>query len=102
MWNNFLSMLMLVFTIACIIAGIFTVYFGSGKSRAIGGILIVVGLLVFIIFLYGANLLSGFLGSPEGILNFQGTVIQGIVAIVGGILGGGVATGIFLMSIMKT
>ncbi len=101
MVSQFLSMLTLVFAIASIIAGIFTAYFGSGKSRAVGGILIVIGILVFIIFLFGANLLGGFLGTPEGILNFQGTVIQGVVAIVGAIVGAAIALGIFLLAIMK-
>jgi hypothetical protein len=101
MWNYFMSMLTLVFAIGSIIAGIFTGYFGSGKSRVVGGILIVVGLLVSIIFLYGANLLSGFLGTPEGILNFQGTIVQGVVAIVGALVGTGVAIGLFLLTIMK-
>ena len=100
--SQFLSMLTLMFAIASILAGIFTAYFGSGKSRIIGGILIVIGFLVFIIFLYGANLLSGFLGTPEGILNFQGTITQGIVAIVGALVGGGIAVGIFFLAIMKT
>ncbi len=99
--NQFLSMLTLVFAIASIIAGIFTSYFGSGKSRAVGGILIVIGIIVFIIFLYGANLLSGFLGTPDGILNFQGAVIQGVVALVGALVGVGIALGIFLLAIMK-
>lgn len=103
MLAQFLSMLTLVFAIASIIAGIFTAYFGSGKSRAVGGILIVIGILVFIIFLYGANLLSGFLGGPEmdSILNFQNTIIQGVVAIVGAIVGAAIALGIFLLAIMK-
>ena len=99
--SQFLSMLTLVFAIASIIAGIFTAYFGSGKSRAVGGILIIIGLLVFIIFLYGANLLSGFLGTPEGILNFQDTIVQGVIAIVGAIVGAGIALAIFLLAIMK-
>ena len=99
--EQFLSMLTLVFAIASIIAGIFTAYFGSGKSRAVGGILIVIGLLVFIIFLYGANMLSGFLGAPEGILDFQGTIVQGVIAIVGAIVGAAIALGIFLLAIMK-
>ena len=99
--NQFLSMLTLVFAIASIIAGIFTAYFGSGKSRAVGGILIVIGLLVFIIFLYGANLLSGFLGTPTGLLDFQGTIIQGVIAIIGAIVGAAIALGIFLLAIMK-
>ena len=61
MLNYFLSMLMLVFAIASIIAGIFTAYFGSGKSRAVGAILVIIGLIVFIIFLWGANVLSSFM-----------------------------------------
>jgi hypothetical protein len=103
MLAQFLSMLTLVFAIASIIAGIFTAYFGSGKSRAVGGILVVIGILVFIIFLYGANLLSGFLGGPamDSILNFQNTIIQGVVAIVGAIVGAAIALGIFLLAIMK-
>ena len=83
MLNYFLSMVTLVFAFGSIIAGAFTGYFGSGKSKGIGGILIVIGMLVFIIFLFGANLLSGIIGSPEGILNFQGTIVQGVVAIIG-------------------
>ena len=101
MLNNFLSMMMLVFAIASIIAGIFTAYFGSGKSRAVGGILIIIGLFVFIIFLYGANLLSGFLGTPTGLFDFQGTIIQGVTAIIGAIVGAAIALGIFLLAIMK-
>ena len=99
--NQLLSMMTLVFAIASIVAGIFTAYFGSGKSRAVGAILIVIGLLVFIIFLYGANLISGILGTPEGILNFQGTIVQGVIAIVGALIGAGIALGIFLLAIMK-
>jgi hypothetical protein len=98
---QFLSMLTLVFAIASIIAGIFTAYFGSGKSRAVGGILIVIGLLVFIIFMYGAGWLEGMIGVPEGILMFKNTILQGIVAILGAIVGAGIALGIFLMAIMK-
>jgi hypothetical protein len=94
-------MLTLVFAIASIIAGIFTAYFGSGKSRAVGGILIVIGLLVFIIFLYGTGLLESIMGVPGGILNFQGTIIQGIIAILGAIVGAAIALGIFLLAIMK-
>jgi len=101
--SQFLSMMTLVFAIASIIAGIFTAYFGSGKSRAVGGILIIIGLLVFVIFLYGAALLEGILGEPglDSILNFQGTIVQGVVAIIGGVIGAAIALGIFLLAIMK-
>ncbi len=99
--TQLLSMLTLVFAIASIIAGVFTAYFGSGKSRGVGGILIVIGLLVFIIFLYGAGILESFMGMPEGILDIQGTVVQGIVSVVGALIGAGIALGIFLLAIMK-
>ena len=101
MISQFLSMLTLVFACASILAGLFTAYFGSGKSRAVGAILVVLGLVVFIFFLYGAGLLEGFMGMPEGLLNFQDTIIQGIVAIVGAIVGAAIALVIFLLAIMK-
>ena len=94
----FLSMLMLVFAVASIIAGIFTAYFGSGKSRIVGGILIIIGLIVGVLFLWGANLLT-FMGEPP--ISFVGTVTNGIVAVIGAIVGALIALGIFLLAIMK-
>ena len=96
----FLSMMTLVFAIASVIAGIFTAYFGSGKSRAVGAILIIIGLLVGVIFLWGANLLS-FMGAPMDLLNFSGTIVNGIVAVIGAVIGALIALGIFLLAIMK-
>ena len=99
--SYFLGMLMLVFALASIVAGIFTAYFGSGKSRAVGAILIVIGLIVFVIFLYGAGILSSFMGEPTGLLNLKGSIVNGVVAVVGAIVGALIALGIFLMAIMK-
>ena len=97
----FLGMLMLVFAIASIIAGIFTAYFGSGKSRAVGGILIIIGLIVFVLFLWGAGLLGTVLGPPPAMMQFVGTVTNGIVAVIGAVVGALIALGIFLLAIMK-
>jgi len=101
MVSQLLSMLTLVFAVASILAGLFTAYFGSGKSRAVGGILIIIGLLVFVIFLYGAGMLGSIIGTPSGILNFSNTIVQGVVAIVGAIIGAAIALVIFLLAIMK-
>lgn len=98
--QSFLSMLMLVFSIASVIAGIFTAYFGSGKSRAVGGILIVIGLIVGVLFLWGAGVL-GFLGQPPAMMNLVGTVTVGVVSVIGAIVGALIALGIFLLAIMK-
>ena len=99
--SYFLGMLMLVFALASIVAGIFTAYFGSGKSRAVGAILIIIGLIVFVIFLFGAGVLSSFMGDPTGLLNLKGSIVNGVVAVVGAIVGALIALGIFLMAIMK-
>ena len=100
--NQFLSMLTLVFAIASIVAGIFTAYFGSGKSRGVGIGLMLIGILVFVIFLYGAGMLEGIIDTaPEGILDFQDTIVQGITAIFGAVVGAVIALGIFLLAIMK-
>lgn len=101
MVNQFLSMMMLVFAIASIIAGLFTAYFGSGKSRAVGGILIIIGIIVFVLFMWGAGWLSGMLGDPSGYFVFKGHILQGIVAVLGAIVGAAIALGIFLLAIMK-
>ena len=98
-WHQyFLSMLTLVFAIASIIAGIFTAYFGSGKSRAVGAILIIIGLIVGVIFLWFAGLLS-FLGAAP--YSFSGVVVSGVLSVIGAVVGALVALGIFLLAIMK-
>ena len=101
MLSYFLSMLMLVFAVASIIAGIFTAYFGSGKSRAVGAILIIIGLIVFVLFLWGARLefLTSFMGPPP--MDFYGVITKGVVAVIGAVVGALIALGIFLMAIMK-
>ena len=100
---QFMSMMTLVFAIASIIAGIFTAYFGSGKSRAVGGILVFIGLIVFVVFMWGAGLLDGMFGMPgaDSIFYFEGIIVQGVIAIVGAVVGALIALGIFLMAIMK-
>jgi len=98
-WLNYLlGMLTLVFAIASGIAGIFTAYFGSGKSRMVGGGLVLIGIIVFVLFLWGSGLL-GMLG--EAPFNFAGTIVNGISALVGAIIGALIALGIFLLAIMK-
>ena len=101
MLSYFLSMLTLIFAIASIIAGIFTAYFGSGKSRAVGAGLIIIGLIVGVIFLWGAGFLTSFIGAPPDTMNFCGSVLNSIVAVIGAIIGALIALGIFLLAIMK-
>ena len=98
-WNAFLVVLLLVFALFLILAGIFTAYFGSGKSRTIGVALLVVGLVVGILigYLYGA----GDFGSKAGVT--LGTLVfQSFLVIVAAVIGALIAVGIFLVAIMKS
>jgi hypothetical protein len=99
-WYHFmLSMFLLVFSVANIIAGILTVFFGSGKSRTVGSILIIIGLLFGTIFLWCAWLLP-FLAEPP--IGLCGCITEGVSAVIGAVIGAGVAIGIFLIAIMKS
>jgi len=91
---------MLVFAVASIIAGIFTAYFGSGKSRAVGAVLIIIGLIVGALFLWFAGYL-GFMGNAP--INWAGkdVILNSIVAVIGAVIGALIALGIFLLAIMK-
>ena len=82
MLNYFLSMLMLVFAVASII----------------GAILIVIGLVVGVLFLWFAGILA-FMGAAP--FSFAGYVVNGVVAVIGAIIGALIALGIFLLAIMK-
>jgi uncharacterized membrane-anchored protein len=98
-WANFLTILLLVFGLFLILAGLFTAYFGSGKSRMIGVALLIVGLVVGIgiaaVYHYdfGPNV------TDVGLLKL---VEEAILVIIAAVIGALVAIGIFLVAIMKS
>lgn len=95
-WDLFVSMLLLVFAIGMLIAGIFTAYFGSGKSRAIGGVLFIVGIIIAIVFYNYSG------GELWGVREWNWeTIKNGISAVIGAIIGALIALGVFLAGIMK-
>ncbi len=90
------SVFFLAFGICAIIAGAFAAYFGSGKSRAVGGGLIVLGFVFF-------GLLYYFMVSWESTkVSWNLPVLyDAIVALIGAGVGALVAVGVFLAAIMK-
>ena len=96
---QFLTILLLVFALFLILAGIFTAYFGSGKSRTIGVGLLVGGIVVGILigYLYHAVLYHG---NPPVYLT--GLIVESLLVIVAAVIGALVAIGIFLVAIMKS
>jgi len=96
LWE-FLTVLILVFALFMLLAGIFTAYFGSGKSRMIGVALLVIGLVVGILWVVLA------LDSVDVIhVNLSKVIWDAFLFIISGVLGALAAIGVFLVAIMKS
>jgi len=97
-WFNFVTVLLLIFALFLILAGVFTAYFGSGKSRTIGVVLLVVGLVVGVLSGYAYH--AGWFGNASDQLG--ALIWQSFLVIVAAVIGALVAIGIFLVAIMKS
>ncbi len=98
--DMFLSILVLAFGIFSIIAGAFTAYFGTGRSRSIGGALIILGVIGFIILLWFTGIFGSSVSKP---MSWDLAMVwAGLVAVLGALVGALVALGIFLVAIMKS
>jgi hypothetical protein len=95
----FLTVLIYVFSLLLVIAGIFTAYFGSGKSRKIGAGLLVAGLVIGIIWAY---LISQSGPLDQGAWGNTDIIVQTIGVLLAAIIGAGIAVGLFLLAIMKS
>ncbi len=93
---DFLTVLILVFALFMLLAGIFTAYFGSGKSRMIGVVLLVIGLVVGILWVV--------LSSPLGVVkvDLSDVVWTAFLNIIAAVIGALIAIGVFLLAIMKS
>jgi hypothetical protein len=98
--DMFLSILVLAFGIFSVISGAFTAYFGTGRSRSIGGALILLGVIGFIILLWFTGVFGSSVSRP--VSWEMSMVVAGFVAVIGAVVGALVALGIFLVAIMKS
>jgi len=98
-WMDFLTILVFVFAIVMLVAGVFTAYFGSGKSRKVGVALLVIGLLVGVLWAY----LVGYSDiSPFCEVQAWDVMRGAIINIVAAVIGALAAVGIFLVAVMKS
>jgi hypothetical protein len=93
---EFLTVLLLTFGLFMLLAGAFTAYFGSGKSRMIGVVLLVVGLVVAVLWIY----ITGF--SDIIVVNLSTVVWDAFLNIIAAVIGALIAIGVFLLAIMKS
>ena len=93
---EFLTVLLLTFGLFMIMAGAFTAYFGSGKSRMIGVVLLVIGLVVAVFWVY----LGGF--SDMIVVDLGAVIWTAFLNIIAAVIGALIAIGVFLLAIMKS
>lgn len=96
---EFLTLIVLIFSIVAIIAGIFSAYFGKGKNRAYGILISVVGLVVGLIWVYLINWSDI---TPFCNINGWDIVYDAIVNLIGILIGALIAVGIFLVTVLKS
>ncbi len=96
-WLTFVTILLLAFALVLLIAGAFTAYFGSGKSRKIGAGLLVGGLGIGIVWVLVVGPMDYF-----GRFGLTEVVLQSILVLLAAFVGAGAAIGLFLLAIMKS
>lgn len=96
---SFLTILIFVFAIVLMIAGIFSAYFGSGKSRTYGIIMLIVGLIVLVVWAYLVGWSDIALFSEVAALDIM---IDALISFLAILLGALVAVGIFLVAVLKS
>lgn len=96
---EFLSLVILVFAVVMILAGIFSAYFGKGKNRAYGILIAVIGLVVGLIMVYFLNW-----SDVDTFRDIDGwdIVYNAIVYLIGILIGALAAVGIFLVTVLKS
>lgn len=96
---SFLTIIIFVFALVMMVAGIFSAYFGAGKNRAYGGAIFAVGLIVCVVWAYlvGFSDIEPFCDVPAWDVMYDALI--NLIAVVIGAL---VAIGIFLVVVLKS
>ena len=96
---SFLTLVVFAFALVMLVAGVFSAYFGSGKSKLAGGAMAIIGLVVGIVWAY----LVGF--SDIAVFSDVAAwdvVYNAVIDLIGILIGALVAVGIFLVVVLKS
>ena len=98
-WMDFLTVILIAFAVFMVLAGVFTAYFGTGKSRTVGFILLLVGIIVGAVWVY----LTGFsdIAAFEDV-NLKDVFLRALLDFVAILIGAIVAVALFLVAVMKS
>lgn len=95
----FVGILLFSFGLFTLLAGLFTAYFGAGKSRAIGFVLVVLALVAMLVFI---TLTWPVVDVVPALLEpSQHAIVVSLIGVVASAVGAIVALIVFLVSIMK-
>lgn len=96
---SFLTIVVFAFALVMLVAGIFTAYFGSGKSRTAGVVMAIIGLVLGIVWAY----LVGWSDiEPFASVAAWDVVYNAIIDLIGILIGALIAVGIFLVVVLKS
>ncbi|MGC8585013.1 MAG: hypothetical protein ACP5RZ_05330 [Thermoplasmata archaeon] len=89
------QVILFIFALSFLILGIFTAYFGSGKSRIAGTAMLLVGLILGVFYAWYIH------ANHPGYFTNE-ILLPGLLYIGGTIIGLIIALGLFILIIMKT
>ena len=93
-----MTIIIFVFALVMMIAGIFSAYFGAGKNRTYGGVMFAVGLVVCVVWAY----LVGFSTvEPFCAVEAWNVMYDALINVIAVVIGALVAVGIFLVVVLK-
>ena len=92
--------MILAFAFVLVLAGLFTAYFGNGKSRTAGIIMLLTGVVIGVLWVF---LCHGFGSDPiiEGV-SIWNVFVDAIINILAAFIGAVVAVAIFLVAVLKS
>lgn len=99
-WSmDFVSLVVVAFSIVMLLAGILAAVFGTGKAKACGGVMAVIGvaLIGIWIWLCGYSDIEVFTDVP-----LWDVFIDGVINLIGILVGALIAVGIFLAVVLKS
>jgi len=96
---SFLTVVIFLFALVMMVAGIFSAYFGAGKNRAYGAVITIVGLVVGLVWAY----LVGFSDiTPFCDVEAWDIMYDAFVYLIAILIGALAAVGIFLVAVLKS
>lgn len=95
-WTVFLFVVLGLLALSLFVLGVLTAYFGSGKSRAVGVALLILGIAVGVIVVLITHYTMPSVGLLKNVI--EGTILYVAASVIGAVLG----LLVFLGAIMKT